>query len=84
MQQQQANVAIPTRSEARQIIPVIREELAKAGVEDARVEEIPTGGVKAWTSVPAEVQQEVRNALFAHGVVIVPIRPGEWGFAVRR
>ena len=75
---------IPTREEAKKIIPMIRAEFAKAGADPISVGEQPLGGVMARATIPDEGRDGFVSALFGNGIVPVEIRAGEWAFAIRR
>ena len=41
----------------------------------------PYGGLVAEARIPVGKSGEMRNALFAHGIVLVSVQAG-WGFAI--
>lgn len=77
-------VAIPTKAECERIRPIIRRVFASAGVTGARIETVPFGGLRVHAEMSGETVVKVTDALFAQGVVIVTLRPGEWRFAIRK
>ena len=72
---------LPTAAEIEMITPIIEKEFKEHGLEITKMGQHPYGGLVAEARIPVERIKEMRNALFAHGIVLVSAQAG-WGFAV--
>ncbi|MGN0847967.1 MAG: hypothetical protein ACI4RA_11390 [Kiritimatiellia bacterium] len=72
---------LPTAAEIETIIPIIKQEFKTHGLEITTMGPHPYGGLVAEARIPIEKIREMRNALFAHGIILVSAQAG-WGFAV--
>ena len=80
---ERASVALPNAREIEKITPIIKEEFAKYGIKIEKIGPHPDGGLMADARIPVEKIDEMRCALFAHGIVLCSAQAG-WGFGVRR
>ena len=78
---ERASVALPNAREIEKITPIIKDEFAKHGIEIEKIGPHPYGGLVAEARIPVGKIGEMRNALFAHGIVLVSVQAG-WGFAI--
>jgi len=72
---------LPTAQEIEMITPIIKEEFKAHGIEIAAMGAHPYGGLVAEARIPMDRISEMRDALFAHGIILVAAQAG-WGFAV--
>ena len=72
---------LPTAEEIEKITPIIKDGLGKDGGEIGNIGPQPYGGLVAEARIPVGKIGEMRNALFAHGIVLVSVQAG-WGFAI--
>ena len=77
-------VEMPTHEEAPKLIPIIKAAVAEAKTALRGIAESPMGGVMATATVPAAKKHGLVCELFGHGIVMVDVEPGCFGFAVRR
>ena len=80
---ERASVALPNAGEIETITPIIKEEFAKHGIKIEKIGPHPYGGLVAEARIPVGKIGEMRNALFAQGIILVSVQSG-WGFGVRR
>ena len=73
---------LPTAEEIEKVTPIIKDEFVKHGIEIEKIGPHPYGGLVAEARIPVGKIGEMRNALFAHGIVLVSVQAG-WGFAIR-
>ena len=79
----QERIELPTGQEVEQVMGIIREEFARAGVTLDSLTERPEGGIIAKALMTTGVRMKLVNALFGHGILMVSLG-GDYGFAVRR
>ena len=72
---------LPTAAAIETITPIIKKEFKNHGLEITAMGLHPYVGLIAEARIPVEKIREMRNALFAHGIVLVSAQAG-WGFAV--
>ena len=65
----------------REDYAIIKDEFVKHGIEIEKIGPHPYGGLVAEARIPVGKIGEMRNALFAHGIVLVSVQAG-WGFAI--
>lgn len=72
---------LPTAAEIETITPIIRREFADHDIKIEAIGPHPYGGLIAVARIPCAKLDEMRSALFAHGIILVSAQAG-WGFAV--
>lgn len=76
--------AMPTPEEAKWMLPIIKDALAHEGVVPSILGEHPKGGIMAAAEMTEAQKHDITAALFEKGIVLAEVRPGEFGFAIRR
>lgn len=76
-----ATPMLPTATEIETITPIIKNEFKAHGLDITEMGPHPYGGLVAQVRIPVDRIKEMRNALFAHGIILVTAQAG-WGFAV--
>lgn len=72
---------LPTAAEIKTITPIVKREFADHGITIKAIGPHPYGGLIAEACIPCDKLDEMRSALFAHGIILVSAQAG-WGFAV--
>ena len=72
---------LPTAAEIETITPIIKKEFKNHGLEITAMGSHPYGGLIAEARIPCDKLDEMRSALFAHGIILVSAQAG-WGFVV--
>ena len=76
-------VGLPNAEEIEKITPIIKDEFGKQNIRIEKIGPHPYGGLVAEARIPVGKIGEMRNALFAQGIILVSVQSG-WGFGVRR